>query len=283
MNLYRALALAVCVFISAFADAEDAIDMKYLANAGVLISHGETKIVFDPLFDEDFGVYERVPMDIEDALFAGTPPFDGLDAVFVSHHHGDHFSPERMVQLLKAHPDLQLFGPRQAIESMPIDVNDMAMQARLHPVTLDFGGEFTLEFDDIEVNAVRIPHAGWPTRHADIENISFRVSLDELATVLHMGDAHTDPIFFDKQAEYWAERQLHLALPPYWYFLSNDGKTILDNHIHADEVFGVHVPKDVPDSPAQYPEELRGWTLLSVPGEEKRISISGDVTEDHFP
>jgi L-ascorbate metabolism protein UlaG (beta-lactamase superfamily) len=159
---------------------------------------------------------------------------------------------------------------------MPIDATDVALQGRLHPVTPESGDKFTLVFDDIEVNAVSIPHSGWPTRHAEIENISFKVSLDELATVLHMGDAHTDPAFFDKQAEYWAERQLHLALPPYWYFLSNGGKKILEDHIHAEEVFGVHVPKDVPDSPAQYPEELRGWTLLSVPGEERRISISDD-------
>jgi L-ascorbate metabolism protein UlaG (beta-lactamase superfamily) len=275
MNPYRAFAPAVCVCLAAFANAEDVIDVKYLGNAGVLISHGETKIVFDPLFDEDFGTYERVPKDIEDALFAGTSPFDGLDAVFVSHHHDDHFSPERMVQLLQARPDLQLFGPRQAIESMPIDGTDAALRNRLHSVTPDPEDEFTLEFDDIEINAVRIPHSGWPSRHADIENISFKVSLDERATVLHMGDAHTDPAFFDKQAEYWAERQLHLALPPYWYFLSNGGRTILDNHIHADEVFGVHVPKDVPDSPSQYPEELRGRTLFSVPGEEIQISIGG--------
>ena len=35
-----------------------------------------------------------------------------------------------------------------------------------------------------------------------------------------------------------------------------------------------HVPGSMPDSPAQYPEEIRGRTLFSVPGEEKRISIS---------
>lgn len=71
------------------------------------------------LFDNDFGTYELVPKDIEKTLFAGAPPFSGLDAVFVSHHHGDHSSPQRMLQLLEAHPNLQFFGPAQAIESMP--------------------------------------------------------------------------------------------------------------------------------------------------------------------
>ncbi len=276
MNLFKAAAITVGLCVSGLAAADDAVVVKYLANAGVLISHGETKIVFDPLFDEDFGIYELVPKDIEQALFEGTSPFDGLDAVFISHHHDDHFSPERMVRLMQAHPELRLFGPRQAIESMPIEPMNTALQSRLQEVALDLDGEFSLLFDAIEVSAVRIPHAGWPTRHAEVENIAFSVSLDGKATVLHMGDAYTDPGFFDQQSAYWAERRIHLALPPYWYFLSGGGMKILEDHIHADETIGVHVPASMPDSPARYPEELRGRTLFSVPGEERRISISGD-------
>jgi len=271
MSLFKVFATALGICIAGLGQADDAIVAKYLANAGVLISRGDTKIVFDPLFDQDYGIYELVPKDIEQALFAGAPPFDGLDAVFVSHHHDDHFSPERMVELLIAHPDLQLFGPPQAIDSMPIDPADAA--GRLHTVELDLEGTFTQVVGEIEVSAVRIPHSGWPTRHADIENIAFTVSLDDAATVLHMGDAHTDPTFFDNRADHWAEQDLHLALPPYWFFMSNGGKKILDDHIHATEVIGVHVPSSMPDSPAQYPEEIQGRILFSVPGEEKRIPI----------
>src|SRR5262245_21953512 len=65
----------------------------YLANEGVLIVSGETRIVFDPLFRNDFGTYRLLPKELERALFAGEPPFTGLDAVFISHYHEDHFSP----------------------------------------------------------------------------------------------------------------------------------------------------------------------------------------------
>jgi L-ascorbate metabolism protein UlaG (beta-lactamase superfamily) len=277
MNRFRTYAIALSICLAGYAQADDVIVAKYLANAGVLISHGETKIVFDPLFDQDFGTYELVPEDIEKALFDGAPPFDGLDAVFVSHHHGDHFSPHRMVQLLNAHPDLQLFGPRQAIDSMSVDPADVSLQDRLHAVDLDMDGAFSQFVGEIEVSAVRLRHSGWPTRFAEVENIAFRVSLDDAATVLHMGDAHTDPTMFDDRADYWAQRQLHLALPPYWFFLSDGGKKILDEHIHAADVIGVHVPSSIPDSPAEYPEELRGRVLFSVPGEEKKLSIDGSL------
>ena len=65
---------------------------QYLANASVLVTTGDTKAVFDPLFRNDFGQYALVPAQMERALFDGTAPFDGLDAVFVSHYHEDHFS-----------------------------------------------------------------------------------------------------------------------------------------------------------------------------------------------
>ena len=70
---------------------------------------------------------------------------------------------------------------------------------------------------------------------------------------------------------------MHLALPPYWFFSSNGGKKILDDHIRAGETFGVHVPASMPDNPEQYPEEFRGRTLFSVPGEEKRIPVGVDA------
>ena len=277
MNHSKTFAALLCVIASGLVQADDIIDVKYLANAGVLVSHGDTKIVFDPLFDNDHGYYELVPKDIEEALIEARPPFDGLDAVFVSHHHGDHFSPQRMVRFLQAHPKLQFFAPQQAVDDMPVDSADTALLGRVHAVSLGLDDRFSMVIGAIEVNAVRIPHSGWPDRHSEIDNITFKVSLNKVATVLHMGDAHTDPKIFANQAEYWAERRMHLAMPPYWYFMSGGGKKILEDHVQADVTLGVHVPANIPDSPSRYPEELRGSTLLSVPGEEKRISISVDA------
>ena len=41
---------------------------QYLANASVLVTHGDTKVVFDPLFRNDFGQYALVPAQTERAL-----------------------------------------------------------------------------------------------------------------------------------------------------------------------------------------------------------------------
>ena len=90
----------------------------YLANEGVLVVAGETRVVFDPLFRNDFGAYQLLPKDLERALFAGEPPFTGLDAVFISHYHQDHFSPTDVLRLLKERREIRLYAPAQAVAEM---------------------------------------------------------------------------------------------------------------------------------------------------------------------
>ena len=91
----------VALFTSASAMAQETSVVQYLANEGVMITHGETSILFDPLYDNSYGQYQMVPQPILDAIFAGESPYDSVDAVFVSHFHGDHFSASEMLRLLK--------------------------------------------------------------------------------------------------------------------------------------------------------------------------------------
>ena len=91
----------------------------YLGNEGVMVSYGEHKILFDPLYRNSYQQYELVPDAMEDALFAGEAPFDGVDVVFVSHRHGDHFSAPDMARLLQEHSSLRLYAP-DAILGSPV-------------------------------------------------------------------------------------------------------------------------------------------------------------------
>ena len=55
-------------------------EAMYLANAGLMITEGDTKVLFDPLFRNGFGQYQLLPVEMEEALFAGDAPVDGVDA-----------------------------------------------------------------------------------------------------------------------------------------------------------------------------------------------------------
>jgi glyoxylase-like metal-dependent hydrolase (beta-lactamase superfamily II) len=244
---------------------------------------GETKVVFDPLFRNSYGQYQLLPKSMEEALFAGVPPFDGIDAVFVSHYHGDHFSPEDILRLLTVQPGIHLYAPTQAVEGLRgvASAQDEVIFERVTTVDLAYKETpVTLEMEGLLIEAVRIPHSGWPTGRLDVENISWRVTLNETTTVLHMGDADPNDVHFARDASYWDKRYTHMAFPPYWFFSSKGGPGILEHRIKPGHSVGIHVPVSVSKTPALRPGKLRDYDLFTEPGESREIPVAEPLSAE---
>ncbi len=267
------------VAVLSFSTAADEIEARatYIANMGVMIERGETKVLFDPLFRNNFDTYDPVPAEFESALLAGSTPWDGIDAVFVSHYHEDHFDPATLLVLLRNQSAIELFAPEQAaaaIRELVSDDND-SLLGRIHGISLANGEATTdVELGQLLVEAVRIPHAGWPNRHSHVENLVFRVTLDSVATITHFGDAEPADEHYAGQAEHWRERHTHLAMPPYWFFLSSEGRAILEERIDADHAVGMHVPSQISDDATKRPDGLQDVDLFTDPGQVRRIPVS---------
>ncbi|MDX1482470.1 MAG: MBL fold metallo-hydrolase [Woeseiaceae bacterium] len=265
----RSLVPMTLVFLAA---AADAATVTYIANEGVLVTAGETRVLFDPLFEDHYAMYEAPDAQTRNRIIAGDPPFDDVDAVFVSHHHLDHFSQELMLALLAAQPDLRLYAPAQAVAAMRKSADDEALLARATGIAMDSGdAPMAMQFGALDILVMRVPHSGWPERHAEVENLVFRVTLDDEATVAHFGDAHTDPAFFKPNRSAWQERGTDLAMPPYWFFLSDGGREILESIVQPEQAIGLHVPESIPGDPQARPPEVRGVDLFTRPGESRTI------------
>ena len=103
-----------------------------------------------------------------------------------------------------------------------------------------------------------------------MQNIAFRVTLNDISTVLHLGDADARIIHFAADEDYWEERRINLALPPYWFFGSDDGVEILEDRLDIGVSIGIHVPDKFSD-PANVPDALRTRDLFTNPGEGRRL------------
>ena len=246
----------------------------YIANAGVMVRNGDTVVLFDPLFRNSYGLYQLPTTDIERQLIAGTPPYDGVDAIFISHHHGDHFSAPDLLRFMEAHVKTVVYAPMQAAESLLYLVDDADVAARITGIDIDYGdAAVTIDTDDIRVAALAVPHSGWPDSMTDVQNIAYRVTLDDSVTVMHMGDADTRQRHYGTDNPLWAERQIDAAFPPYWYFMSGEGRLILDELLDVELAVGVHVPVELD---ADTTRRLQGHDLFRTPGETRSLAPSNE-------
>ena len=246
---------------------------QYIANESILVSHGETKVLFDPLPLSGFGVYPEPSFADTAKMMSGQGEYEGVDAVFISHAHRDHFSAMAMITYMAANPKVRLVAPKQALEMMQADANwDEALRARMTILDMEAGdAPEAINIGDISATAVRIPHAGWPApARAAVQNMVYRVTLGSddsgAATIIHMGDADPRRQHFIPHKDHWAAKRTDTAFPPYWFLTSMQGRNILSDDMNVAKSIGVHVPIKVP-------EDLKssGQDYFSKSGETRPI------------
>lgn len=230
---------------------DDNATAHFLANEAIMVTAGETKILFDPLFTHSYG-YPLVAPATKARLMAGEGEFAGVDAVLVSHVHGDHFDAPEMNAYLAAHPEVILVAPHQARLDMQADAGwqpDFAERMRILPFVAQ-PQDLVIAADGdsaaISIEAVHIPHAGGPGR-AHIQNMVYRVTLNGEATVMHLGDATQDPRDYTPHQAHFQARETHNAFPPYWLIADWGGDRVRAT-LNAEHVTGIHVPINAPIS-----------------------------------
>jgi len=244
-------------------------EARYIANEAILVSHGETKVMFDPLPLSGFGVYPE-PSETDIAqMMKGEGPYAGVDMVLISHAHRDHFSASKMLAYMIEQPDVHLVAPKQALEMMQADANwDEALLARMTILDMEAGDTpEEISIGDIKATAVRIPHAGWPApARAAVQNMVYRVTLGEGATIIHMGDADPRRQHFIPHKAHWQSKHTDTAFPPYWFLTSMQGRNILSDDMNVAKSIGIHVPLEVPAD-----LKANGQDYFSISGETRPI------------
>lgn len=249
---------------------EDPTKTTYLGNEGIMVSDGHTRILFDPLFPNGFGTYQMVPEDMRDAIMAGEAPYHDVDAIFISHMHPDHFSVGEIIAYLEAHERVQLYAPAQAVDWMREETTNEAIFERVTGVPLErLDAPLSYRLGTLDIDVVRIPHAGWPGR-ADVSNLVWRVTLEDGITVMHLGDADPNDSHYSPHAEHWWKTTTTMAYPPYWFFTSGDGPMILETRLNAQAATGIHVPINLPADLF-----ISGADFFHEPGETRQLEPEG--------
>ncbi len=243
----------------------------YLGNEGLMVSDGHTTILFDPLYPNGFGIYQMVPQAMRQDVMAGAAPYDNVDAIFISHMHPDHFSVDEVITYMQTHAQVRLFAPAQAVEWMREETENTALFERVTAIELArLDAPLSFQEGGLEIDVVRIPHAGWPAR-AEVSNLVWRVTLSDGVTVMHLGDADPRDEHFAPHEAHWMVRRTDTAYPPYWFFTTGEGPQILSTRLNTLTATGIHVPIELP--PDLF---VTGADFLHTPGETRLLQKVGE-------
>jgi L-ascorbate metabolism protein UlaG (beta-lactamase superfamily) len=211
--------------------------LTYVANMGVLVSSGETKVLVDALFDKPNPDYRAPAPEALDKIMKGVAPFDGVDLVLVTHNHPDHFDAGLAVRFLEARPEPVLMAPADAVEAMRQAAADWPrIEPRVVAIGLKVGEKRSLDVKGVPVTACRTLHSG---DRDDPMNLMYLFEI-EGRRVWHEGDPNGRCEIF--QAFGLKDARLDLAVVHYWYPLEPNCARFLQEDLKVGHIALGHLP-----------------------------------------
>lgn len=215
------------------------LKITYIANAGVLLENNSQKVLIDALFDDFYKDYLTPNETTIGQMMKSENPFNAVNLVLTTHIHRDHFEVNLTGNFLKNHQESRLLSSAQIqkeLEAKYVDFAQIEERIKGHA-----RGIKTLkdEINGVTVHSFFMYHAGGE-RTKSIENMGFIIEMGG-KKILHLGDSDMN---LDRFKEVnLAQYDIDVAMIPYWYLTSDVGKDIIDNHIKAKQLVGIHYPK----------------------------------------
>ena len=212
------------------------LTLSYVANAGVLVGSGETRVLIDALFDAPSPEYRAPASKVLDEMLKGAPPYDGLDLVLVTHDHPDHFDASLAVRYLESVDGARLVAPADAVEKMRELASDWARVApRVVSLELPVGGKAEKVLGSVKLTAFRTLHG----QQESPMNLMYLLDFGGWR-VFHEGDSPGVPE--DSIALRWADARVDLALVHFWFPLDPDFARFLQEVLRPDHIALTHLP-----------------------------------------
>ena len=219
-------------------NSKSVFDVTYIANSGFLIEAGGKKVLIDALFDPVFKDYLAPSPEIIQAMTEAREPFIEIELVLITHPHGDHFNPQRVITFLQGHPGCRLVAHTHTISRMRDADHFEKVRTQIHEIDLQQGTSTKAVVNGINLDILCLDHAhnnGNPS-----SNLAFSVDMGG-TRFLHMGDA-----LIDQNIEYlnaFPFNKKHIQLLFIEYFdRSQTSQQFIANTIKPSRIVAMHIP-----------------------------------------
>ena len=234
------------------------LKVTYLANEGVLLESGSTRVVIDGLHRFYKEAYATLPDAPREALESAAPPWNGIDLLLVSHRHRDHFHPEAVGRYLAGSPRTQLLTSEEVVGELTRDYAGWeSIRGQVVPWHWEVGRAETVRAGGVEVTLLGLSHGDG--QMATVQNVGHLFSLGGVR-VLHVGDAKLTAANFSPFN--LPARGIDIAFLPWWYVIDDEGRALVRAHIAPRRVVAIHIG---PGEATEVVERLRESAPAVVP------------------
>ncbi|MCI0486353.1 MAG: MBL fold metallo-hydrolase [Blastocatellia bacterium] len=230
------------------------VEVTYIANEGFLIASGEQKVLVDALVREGVKPYPVPSSATRERLEKAQSPFDGVDLVLASHFHPDHFDPLAVAEHLANNPQARFISTRQSVEKLKTAFDRYeAIESRVTGLLPKEGERMSLTHGGINLQILNIHHG----RNRPFENLGLLFEVGG-RKFLHIGDSEASADDFKSYD--LVKDKIDVAFIPYWYFMSDDWKRAIRQHLKPAQIIVMHLP--VLSEKSEFIEKRGGWTKV---------------------
>jgi L-ascorbate metabolism protein UlaG (beta-lactamase superfamily) len=263
----RLAELALLLCCSAWLQAD--VTITQLANEGVILSDGRSRVMIDGMVVEPYSIYGGLPVEVIPRFNAGSGEFADIGLALVSHRHHDHNQPAAACSFLQASEDTSLRTSEQVIGLIREKCRDfITTSPRVMTIDPQYEAPYRMTFGDVSVTIFPLSHG--TRKYAKIQNYGHLVEIGGLR-VLHIGDAAMDPTDFERAGLHDVE--LDVALIPFWFFQPGPGAAVIERFLDAPLKLAVHIPPGEMAEVTEYmAESYPRVQILEQPLEQIRFS-----------
>jgi len=220
----------------------DTLEVHYLGNEALMIQSEQNKVMFDTFFDKKQKPFISIPNNMSDKIFNQDAPFDKVDNIFVSHYHYDHFDAQDTVTYLKSAPQVKLFAPKQAVNELKSQPEYPKIAKQIISLSLGINDKAKhFELNGMQIDILRVAHV-FGEKMKGVENIIYRVTMENGLTVMHFGDAETSLDYYEKFKTFFQEKTTHHVFLPHIFAVNEHDENAIKKTFNANSITYMHVP-----------------------------------------
>ncbi len=213
------------------------VTVTYVINEGFLISTPDKKVLIDAPILKSLPWVNTDIRHVIGLIENGSPPFNDIDLILISHYHHDHFDPASLYLCLMNNPGAKLISCPQVIDSLEIVTGDdfQNISSRVRSVYPEEDEAQLIFINDIQIKILRLYHRGDPA----VQNLGF-ILIAGNKTIFHNGDGTLNPLRENYESSTLFTDSVDIAMIDFLTLADNDGILLVNHFVRPENVIAMH-------------------------------------------